>query len=149
MRYNNQPIVGVHSFYDDREEPWLGQSVWGIAMASFWPSNERQKTNHQKYGMILDGHRLMIIYTTTNQEQALMMEKRKERSAETLADLYKGKILLVRVNAFQEPCHPPSHPAGYSKYQEGQPIFEAHRNLHEILTSSHYYRIVSLILNLV
>jgi hypothetical protein len=29
MRYNDQPIVGVCGFNDDRAEAWSGRSVWG------------------------------------------------------------------------------------------------------------------------
>jgi hypothetical protein len=50
-------------------------------------------------------------------------EENQVQAAETLADPYKGKIPLARVNAY--------HPAGYSKYQEGQPLFEAHRSCME------------------
>ncbi len=41
--YNNQPIIGVCGFNDDRAEARPGQSIWGGAVALFWPSNKRQK----------------------------------------------------------------------------------------------------------
>jgi hypothetical protein len=48
MQYNNQLIVSVCSFYDDRAEARPGRSIWGGAVALFWPSNEQQKNKQSK-----------------------------------------------------------------------------------------------------
>jgi hypothetical protein len=75
MQYNNQPIVSVCGFNDDRAEAWPGRSIWGGAVALFWPSNKQQKTNNQKYGMTLDGWCSMTPQTTTNQKHAGAIER--------------------------------------------------------------------------
>jgi hypothetical protein len=48
MQYNNQPVVGVCAFYDDRAEAQPGWSIWGGAMALFWPSIEQQQKKQKK-----------------------------------------------------------------------------------------------------
>jgi hypothetical protein len=35
-------------FYDDREDAQPGQSIWGVAMALFRPSNKQQKNKQSK-----------------------------------------------------------------------------------------------------
>jgi hypothetical protein len=70
-------------------------------------------------------------------------------TAEALADPYKGKISFTKVNAFQEPF------ASCQVILQDTPNIRKanqyleHRNLHEILISSHCFRIVPLILDLI
>jgi hypothetical protein len=51
----------------------------GLPWHRFGHQTSDEETNNQKYGVALDGHHSMIIYATTTQKQALMMEKGKER----------------------------------------------------------------------
>ncbi len=61
MQYNNQPIVGVLSFDDERAEARPGRSVWGGCHGIILDAKQAKTTN-KKYSVTLDGCCLMIIY---------------------------------------------------------------------------------------
>jgi hypothetical protein len=52
-----------------------GGAYGGTPWHHFGRQTSDKKTNNKKYGVTLDGGRLVIIYTTTNQKQAVMIEK--------------------------------------------------------------------------
>jgi hypothetical protein len=75
MQYNNQPIVGVCGLDDDRAESWLWHSVWGGALALFWPLNKQQKNKQSKIWHDLRCRHSMTEQTTTNQKHVGAMER--------------------------------------------------------------------------
>jgi hypothetical protein len=48
----------------------------------FLSSNERQKTNNQKYGMTLDGRCSITLHTTTNQKHVGAIEQAYKRKCD-------------------------------------------------------------------
>ncbi len=72
--HNNQPKVVVDSEGGVGEETRLGRNVWGSLSHCLGCRMERQKIEIKKYSVALDGRRLRIYYTTTNQKQVAATE---------------------------------------------------------------------------
>ena len=84
--HNNQPKVVVDGEGGVGEEKRPGRNVWGTLSHCLGRRMERQKIEIKKYIVALDGRRLTIYYTTTNQKQAAATEgtmkgRRDEREA--------------------------------------------------------------------
>ena len=84
--HNNQPKVVVDGEGGVGEEKRPGRNVWGTLSHCLGCRMERQKIEIKKYIVALDGRRLTIYYTTTNQKQAAATEgtmkgRRDEREA--------------------------------------------------------------------
>ena len=72
--HNNQPKVVVDGEGGVGEEKRPGRNVWGTLSHCLGCRMERQKIEIKKYIVALDGRRLTIYYTTTNQKQAAATE---------------------------------------------------------------------------
>ncbi len=76
----NQLGVGGRGKRDVGEEVRGGWNVWEGGVQSLEATNLTQKKiSNKKYTVTLGGRRSMNLHTTTNQKQALIMEKSKER----------------------------------------------------------------------
>ena len=74
MANNIQPASGRSGRGDVRAEARWAGSLWGDTMTSYGASNGVAIKNNMKYTMALNGRRLIILHTTTNQKQAAAME---------------------------------------------------------------------------
>jgi hypothetical protein len=86
--HNNQLKVVVNGEGGNREETRLGQNVWGTLSHCLGCQMEESNNKNREMGWALavDGRRLKILHTTTNQKQAATTEgtmkgRRNEREA--------------------------------------------------------------------
>jgi hypothetical protein len=86
--HNNQPKVVVHGEGGVREETRPGRIVWGTLSHCLGHQMEASNNKNREMGWALavDGRRLNILHTTTNQKQAATTEgtmkgRRNEREA--------------------------------------------------------------------
>ncbi len=91
--HTNQPKVVANSEGGDREETRLGQNVWGALSHCLGHRMEASDEKNRKLGwaLAIDGRRLNILHTTTNQKQAAATEgtmkgRRDEREAQKKDD---------------------------------------------------------------
>ncbi len=87
--HNNQPNFVVNGEGGVREETRPGRNVWGALFHCLGHQMEAsdKKNRERGWALAIDGHRLKILHTTTNQKQAAAMEgtmkgRRKEREAQ-------------------------------------------------------------------
>ena len=87
--HNNQPkVVIINGEKGVREETRPGQNVWGTVSHCLGHQMEASDKKHREMGwaLAIDGRRLNILHTTTNQKQAATTEgtmkgRRNEREA--------------------------------------------------------------------
>jgi hypothetical protein len=86
--HNNQPKAVINGERGVREETRLGRNVWGTLSHCLGRLMEASNKKNREMGwaLAIDGRRLKILHTTTNQKQAAAMEgtmkgRRDEREA--------------------------------------------------------------------